>query len=355
MARSAIRQPALPFARLALVAGLVLSGASALATEGPLPQPLTLKFCVFDFQGNQGDISRYARDLGQAAQRWNLRLDIRSYTDERIAAEDFKAGQCDGVALSTPRARAFNGFIGSIDSIGAAPDYRHIRALAATLDHPRINPMTIQGDYQVVTIMPVGASYIMVNNRHIDSIDKAVGKKVAVLDFDKTQSLLVQRLGAQAVPTDYFRFANKFNNGEVDIITAPALAVKPLELQRGMGDYGGIYRLPLTQATGTVLINRARLLPRIPDLDARISTLRQLALPEMDKAIAYIRRQEQAIPAGLWLDFPPAEQEKYVHMMRDSRIRLTREGYYDSRMMALMKKVRCRYEPASYECALHDE
>ncbi len=104
MARSAIRQPALPFARLALVAGLVLSGASALATEGPLPQPLTLKFCVFDFQGNQGDISRYARDLGQAAQRWNLRLDIRSYTDERIAAEDFKAGQCDGVALSPPRA-----------------------------------------------------------------------------------------------------------------------------------------------------------------------------------------------------------------------------------------------------------
>ncbi|RZU48042.1 hypothetical protein EV700_1013 [Fluviicoccus keumensis] len=354
MARSLIRHPALPFACLAWTAGLLLGSLPAAAETVPAA-PYNVSLCVFDFQGAKGDISRYARDLGLQAQRWNITLDIHSYTDERIAAEDFKAGQCDGVVMSTLRARAFNPFIGSIDSIGAAPDYRHIRALAATFDHPKINPLTINGDYQVVTIMPVGASYIMVNNRHIDSIDKALGKKVAVLDFDKPQSLIVQRLGAQAVPTDYYRFANKFNNGEVDIITAPALAVKPLELERGMGDYGGIYRLPLTQVTGALLINRTRLQKTIPDLDARIHTLRRLALPEMDKAIAYIRRQEQAIPAGLWLDFPPAEQEKYVHMMRDTRIRLTREGYYDGRMMALMKKVRCHYDPASYECALNDE
>ena len=42
-------------------------------------------------------------------------------------------------------------------------------------------------------------------------------------------------------------------------------------------------------------------------------------------------------------------------MMRDSRIQLTREGYYDPRMMTLMKKVRCRHEPSSYECALNEE
>ncbi|MDO8332053.1 MAG: DUF6091 family protein [Fluviicoccus sp.] len=357
MVRSISRKPALWQAGLALAASIALTAGPAVAAgkDTPLLKPLNVTLCVFDIQGARGDISRYAQDLALDARQWNIHLNIRSYTDERIAAEEFKAGQCDGVALSTLRARPFNKFIGSIDSIGAAPDYRHIKAIAAALDHPRINPLTISGDFQAVTVMPLGASYVMVNNRHIDSIDKALGKKVAVLDFDKPQSLIVQRLGARAVSSDYFSFGNRFNNGEVDIIMAPALAVKPLELDKGMGAYGGIYRLPLTQVTGTLLINRTRLLKEVPDLDARISRLREYALVEIDKAVSYIRKQEQAIPAGYWLDLPPAEQEKYLHMMRDSRIQLTREGYYDTRMMSLMKKVRCRYEPGSYECTMDEE
>ena len=357
MVRSLPRNPARWAGGLALAAGLALTTGTAIAAgkDTPLLKPLHATLCVFDIQGGQGDISRYARNLALDARQWNITLTVRPYTDERIAAEDFKAGQCDGVALSTLRARAFNKFVGSIDSIGAAPDYQHIKDVAAALDHPRINPLTIHGDYQVVTVMPLGASYVMVNNRHIDSVDKALGKKVAVLDFDKPQSLIVQRLGARAVASDYFSFGTKFNSGEVDIIMAPAMAVKPLELEKGLGVYGGIFRLPLTQVTGTLLINRARLLRQVPDLDARISRLRAYALEEMDKTVEFIRRQEQAIPATYWLDLPPAEQEKYLRMMRDSRIQLTREGYYDPRMMTLMKKVRCRHEPSSYECALNEE
>lgn len=358
MVRSASRKHAwrVVLSAAVMAAGLGLTpAATAAGTDSPLPNSLDLKFCLFDPQGAQGDAFRYARGLALEARHWNIRLQVRPYTNERVAAEDFKAGQCDAVALTTLRAKSFNAFVGSIDSIGAAPDYRHIKAVAALLDHPQINPLTIHGDYQVVTVLPLGASYVMVNNRHIDGVDKALGKKVAVLEFDKPQSLIVQRLGARAVNSDYFTLGSKFNNGEVDIIMAPALAFKPLELEKGMGPYGGIYRLPLTQMTGALLINRARLLKQVPDLDARISALRALALDETDKAVGYIRKQEQAIPAAYWLDLPPAEQDKYVRMMRDTRIRLTREGYYDPRMMGLMKKVRCRYEPASYECTLRDE
>ena len=53
-------------------------------------------------------------------------ISFRIYTNERVATEDFKAGQCDGVAISNLRARAFNHFVGSIDSIGAIESYEQM-------------------------------------------------------------------------------------------------------------------------------------------------------------------------------------------------------------------------------------
>ena len=35
---------------------------------------------------------------------------------------------------------------------------------------------------------PLGAAYVMVNDRSIDSIEKAAGKKVAVMGLDKKQA-----------------------------------------------------------------------------------------------------------------------------------------------------------------------
>lgn len=346
---------------LAACLGLSMIGAShaqAALSGGPvsaLPKPLNMTFCVFDIQGVQGDLYHYAENMALVAHKWNMNATIKAYSDERIATEDFKAGRCDGIALSTIRAKQFNNFIGSIDSIGAAPTYKHIQAVVASLDSPQIAPLTISGDYQVVTVMPLGAAYVMVNDKRIDSIDKAAGKRVAVMDFDKAQAQIVQKLGAQPVASDVYNFATKFNNGQVDVIAAPAVAYKPLELYHGLENGGAIYRFPLTQFTGSVLINRTKLLKQVPDLDQRISFIRRYALGEMDKAIAYINRREQEIPPNYWLDLSDAEQERYNQLMRSARIQLTKEGFYDAKMMALLKRVRCKYDPANGECATHDE
>ena len=64
-----------------------------------------------------------AKDLALIAQRWNVIADIKVFTDERITAENFKVGQCDAAGISTLRARQFNLFMGSIDSVGGVPDY----------------------------------------------------------------------------------------------------------------------------------------------------------------------------------------------------------------------------------------
>lgn len=52
-------------------------------------------------------------------------LDLKPYTDQRIVAEDFKAGQCDAVALTGLRGRQFNTFTGAYITfwIGAIAAY----------------------------------------------------------------------------------------------------------------------------------------------------------------------------------------------------------------------------------------
>jgi hypothetical protein len=234
-----------------------------------------------------------------------------------------------------------------------------MRVLLHTLLDPKLIPLSITEPYQIVGVLPIGALFVMVNDRKIDSIEKAAGKKVAVLDWDKSQAKMVQQLGAQPVASDITNFAGKFNNGQVDIIAAPAVAFKPLELYRGLGDKGAIYRFPLAQITGSLVINRDRLREKIPDLDQKMMSLRAVAVQFLDQALdqmfAFIDKEEKGIPEKYWMTLAAADQTRYNIMMRESRIQMTKDGFYDPRMMKVLKKVRCKIEPASAECSLNDE
>ncbi|MDF3031200.1 MAG: transporter [Moraxellaceae bacterium] len=322
----------------------------------PLDKPLHVKVCIFDPVGNNGPAIQYAKDLVLQARRWNVFLDIRAFTDERVAAEDFKAGQCDAVALSTFRAKQFNKFMGSFDAVGALHDYNQVRtAMNVLYTNPKVAPYMVEGPYQVGGIVPIGAVYVMVNDRSINSIEKAAGKKVAVLDFDKSQAKMVQQLGASPVPSDITNFSGKFNNGQVDIIAAPAVVFRPLELYRGMGDKGGIFRIPLVMMSGSVVFRREKFLKEIPDLDDKIQKIRNFAITYLDQAYTLIDSVEKDIPERYWMDLSAEEKDKYFRMMREARLQLMHDGTYDPRMLGLLKKVRCKHNPASYECALKDE
>lgn len=65
---------------------------------------------------------------------------------------------------------------------------------------------------------------------------------------------MVQQVGAQAVSAEISNFASMFNNGQVDIIGAPAAAFKPLELHKGLGSKGAIVNYPVLQVTGNIII-----------------------------------------------------------------------------------------------------
>lgn len=343
--------PALPFMAL-LAASSLLPAAEPLK---PLSPAVKLRACVFDPVGANGPVANMAKDLMLDARRWGLDVQLRTYPDERIAAEDFKAGQCEIVGLSSLRAKQFNRQVGSIDAPGNLRSYEELRTLVRAMAHPAFAPMSIAGRYQVAGVLPIGALFVMVRDRSINSIEKAAGKKVAVLDWDPSQAKMISAIGAQPVASDITSFAGKFNNGQVDIIAAPAMAYQPLELYRGVGSKGGVIRFPLLQATGTILIRRDLVLPKIPDLDERLLQLRDYGLRFIDDFIVRLKAAEAAMPKEVWIELSDAEKAKYSRMLREARLRMTADGVYDTSVMNLLRKVRCKHEPSNEECSLFDE
>jgi hypothetical protein len=322
----------------------------------PLEKPLNIKACLFDPMGATGEVVNYGKDLVLAARKWNVFVDLHIYTDEGVATEDFKAGQCDVVAISTLRARQFNSFVGSFDSVGSLQNYDEVKtALKVLHTSSKLAPLMINGPYEIGGLVPLGAVYVMVRDRQVNSIEKAAGKRVAVLEWDKSQARMVEKLGAQPVPSDITNFGGKFNNGQVDIIAAPALAFRPLELFRGLGSKGAIFRIPLVMMTGAIVFNRDRFIKQVPDLDDRIQKIREFALGHMEQAFNVIGQVEKDIDSKYWMDLTPQDTDRYVRMMREARIQLTHEGVYDPRMMAMLKKVRCKHFPATAECSQSDE
>lgn len=319
---------------------------AAAAAESLAYKPV---MCVFDVVGQNGPAFAFAKDYALNARKWGADIKLEAYTDERLAAEDFKTGKCDGMAVTALRARAFNKFVGSIDSIGAVPSYKHLKAIIDLLAAPQSAKYMHSGEYEVAGIIPLGAAYVFVNDRSINSVEKAAGKKIAVLDYDKSQARIVQQLGAQPVSSEIINFGTKFNNGQVDIINAPAVAYQPLELYKGLGKKGGIYRFPLVQLTADLVIRTDKFPPGFGQ------KCREFTASKFDVAVATVDKSEASIPAQYWLDIPQQDKDKYDVMMRQARIQLTQEGFYDPKMMSILKKIRCRLNPSLGECTSSEE
>lgn len=323
---------------------LTLVGASlSLASQMAVAAKQTL--CVWDISGTQGDVYNMMKDYRLAAARWGANLELRAYTDEKIASEDFKAGQCDAVIMTGLRGRQFNGFTGSLDSLGSMPTYDHVKKVLATLSKPAAAQWMVSGNYEVGGVVPMGAAYLFVNDRAINNVGKMSGKKIAVLDYDKAQAKMVQKVGAQPVASDVTNFAGKFNNGSVDIIGAPAAAFKPLELFKGLGAKGGIAQYPLVQVSLQLYLRK----DRFPEGFGQKS--REYMFTQYEPAMKLVLTAEKEIDKKYWMQIPAADQEKYTQMIRDARIALTNEGIYDKKAMKLLRQVRCNLSPADAECA----
>lgn len=322
-------------------------GAGLMAAAGAAQAKQVL--CVFDLVGKSGDVYALMKDYQLAAKNWGADIELRVGQNEAVIAEDFKAGKCDGISVTGMRGRQFNTFIGSLDAIGAIPDLNLAVKVMQGLASPAFAKSMLKGRYEVAGVVPVGDAYLLVNDRSINSVAKAAGKKIAVLDYDEAQKIMVQQVGAQAVSADVTNFGAKFNNGQVDIIGAPAAVFKPLELHKGLGAKGAIVNYPILQVTGNIIIHS----DKFPAGYGQKS--REWVKGQLPRAFNILGKMKSDIPKKYWMDVPAADKPGYQKMMREARIDLTRRGVYEKRMMKLLWQFRCRQEPKNFECALQDE
>ena len=202
----------------------------------------------------------------------------------------------------------------------------------------------VDENFVVLGIFPAGTAYVFVNDRRISTLAKAAGKRVAVLEHDSMQSRMISSIGAVPVPSDFVTAPARFNNGTIDILPAPLVANRTLELYKGMSPDGGIVKVPLAQLTMQLIGRR----DKFPNEVAQL--VRDAAMENYDMVMEFINTETGQVPDKWWIDVSAQDLHEYEVMMQSARVALREQGYYDPSMLNLQRKIRCKFDPARAEC-----
>ncbi len=336
---------------LATLAALAMASATQAWAQSGSAAPT---ICVWDPIGKGGQLFDAARSFSVAMQGKGISVNLKAYTDESVATEDFKVGQCQGLLATTIRTKSWVSTPAALDYGGAATvvrdnkvdieaSYDVIRKAGMALASPNAEKLMVEGKHEVAGILPAGALYVMVRDREIFKRGFA-GARMPAFDNDKLQAYLIAKAGGVPVAANIRNFATMFNNGNVDVVFAPAVAYMPLELNKGVGSKGGISRFPLAFTTFQVLIDRDKFPAGFGQ------TARQYWASQCGTLVASARKAEAAIPASVWVDYEGDEGVKFVALQRDSRVEAGKAGYYDKAGLKLMKRVRCSVNPGASDC-----
>ena len=306
--------------------------------------------CVFDLLGKAGESYKFLEEWALVSKKWGAQVQLISFQDEDLADKAFQNDKCDAVYMTSMRARTYNKFAGSIDALGGVPSNKIAqKTVVYVLDTRNTKRMTstLQGEsYEVAGIGLIGSAYIFVKDRSLNTIEKAQGKKFAILHYDRAQRVMVERVGAVPVMSDISNFIKKFNTGEVDVVAAPAYAYKPLEIEKGLGSKGAMLNFPVVNVTADLIVRPERFPAQFGEQS------RQWFLQKIPQSFAMVQRLEAAIPSKIKMQLSKEDKEKYQRLLREGRIDLTKQGVYDPGMMRVLKKARCTVERTNFECSL---
>lgn len=327
--------------RTLLIAALTAAGLAA------APTAAAETLCVYDPAGKSGNYYKLLNDFALDAASWGATIEIKPYTDEQTAAKDYQAGACDGVLATGVRMQRLNMFPSTIEAIGAVPNYAILKQMVKTLATSDGAAKKLKaGEHETVGFVPVGAAYLFVRDRNIDTVAELGGKRIATMDYDKAAPVMVERVGGVMVGADLGSIGPKFNNGDVDACYMSAPGYAPFELGKGLGSNGGILKAPLAQGTLQLTIRHES----FPEGFSKKS--RMWFYEHFDESLAIVTKAEAAIPANYWIDIPVDRQEEWDDMFLDVRIKLRDDvKAYDSSMLSVLRSLRCKSDASRAECA----
>ncbi|WP_347456052.1 putative solute-binding protein [Acinetobacter thermotolerans] len=309
--------------------------------------------CVFDLLGKSGESYKLLEEWQLASKQWGTDVQLIAYQDEAKVDQGFKAGKCDGLFMTSMRARAYNKFAGSVDAIGGVPNNDIAQKAISYVLHPRNAKRLVteigKDKYEVAGIVQIGTAYIFVRDRAMNKLEHAKNKKFAILHYDLAQKIMVDRIEAVPVMSEISNFIRRFNQGEVDIVASPAYAFKPLEIYKGLGSKGAMIKFPVVNVTADLIIRPNKFPAKFAEQS------RSWFVKQLPKTIANVKRMEAEIPAKYLMHLNKDDYKDYQSILRDGRIDLTNQGIYDPEMMRVLKRARCTVERTNFECSLGGE
>lgn len=308
--------------------------------------PVTM--CAFTLMGEGGPDYQILKDYQAEALNWGVKLKLKSYMNEKVVVEELKAGECDLANMTGMQARQFNKFTGTLDALGAIPDYKHLKMVLNTLSQPKAAKYMKQGEFEIAGIQPTGAIFLFVRDRYLRGLSDLAGRKIGVLDTMPEMRQMVVDMGMTPVSSTVTNIFQKFNNGVIDITGGPAIVYEIMELEKGLDPGGAIIESPLLQSN-VQLVGR---ISKLPEGFAQKS--REFVAKNFDDSIRYIKEAEKAIPRRWWLPVPACQEKEMDELTRKIRLSFRDNGIYEGKALTLLRKVRCKQSPERAECTAED-
>ncbi len=293
-------------------------------------------FCVYDPSGAAGPAFQHAKRFQAAASEWGVNLTLKPYTDEGVAAADFRNGQCDAALITGVRMQQFNKATFSIEAVGLIPDYAVLKKTLDVLALERAAKLMTNGQYEIAGIFPGGAVYLFIDDKQISDVKALAGKRICTMSFDQAANTMVKTIGASPVASDVGTFASKFNNGSCNVAYAPAAAYTPLELYRGMGDKGGVVRFPVAMMTLQAVI-------RTTEFPAGFGqSAREWSASQFDSMLPTLHKAEAEVKKGYWVEVSGDKKAAYDAMLAETRGKLVADGAYDPTIVKLVEQLQSK-------------
>jgi len=328
------------------VVAMVASVAFASAAQAIELKSVTM--CAFMMMGEGGPEHQMLLDYQAAALNWGVKLELKSYMNEKIVTEELKAGVCDLANVTGMQARNFNKFTGTLGSPGSIPTYEHLKLVLDTLATPKAAKYMKQGEFEIVGIQSIGAIYLFTNDRTIQSVSDLAGKKMGVLDSMPEMRQMVADMGMTPVSSTVTNIFQKFNNGVIDVTGGPAIVYDIMELYKGLEPNGGILAAPLVQGDMQFVARASKM----PEGFAQKS--REYFAGNFESSMTLIRAAEENIPKKWWIPIPEGKEGELNAQTRRIRLAFRDMGVYDPKMLTLLRKIRCKLDATLSECTSKD-
>lgn len=305
--------------------------------------------CVFDLLGAQGDSYAFMKDYALASRAQGVSLRLVVSKDEQELIQQYQKGSCDALSVTDFSSRRFNGFVSTLNALGAIPDYTAARAALSLVASDKFAAEMVQDGHEVGGIWPLGLVYLMTNDlKKTGRLADMPGKRWGFMGTDPMQRRLVERIGAVPEPLSLSSFGNLWNAGKLDVLPAPAMAFKGLELSQGLAQKGAVLHFPILLVSQTVILQPKA----FPAGFGRFS--RQWFGRQLPRTLQVAQRYEKDIPARYWQPVEAGDQQGYSALLREMRLNLTKEGVYNRKMTQVLKKIRCHLQPQAMECSKDD-